>query len=82
MLLPLLTQRDAEMLPPLKAGEIIMLADEEVCASIPVVSPWENQFSFILDLFTSTTIGLNIFQGHLRIFVFYKMAQVMDFLEV
>lgn len=82
MLLPLLTQRDAEMLPLLKAGQIIMLVDEEVCPPIPVLSPWENQFSFILDLFTSTTLGLNIFQGRLRIFVFYKMAKVMDFLKV
>lgn len=52
MLLPLLTQRDAEMLPLLKTGQIIMLVDEEVCTPIPEVSPWENQFSFILDLFT------------------------------
>lgn len=52
MLLPLLTQRDAEMLPLLKTGQIIMLVDEEVCTPITEVSPWENQFSFILDLFT------------------------------
>lgn len=65
-------------MPVLKAGQVIMLVDEGVCTQIPVVSHWENEFSFILGLFISTTLGLNHFWGHLRIFVFYKMAQVID----
>jgi len=42
MLFLLLTQRDTEMLPLLKVGSVIMLADEGLCTKILVVSHWEN----------------------------------------
>lgn len=55
-----------------------MLFDEGVCNQIPWVNQKGNEFSFILGLFISITLGLNHFLGHLRIFAFYKMVQVID----
>jgi len=55
-----------------------MLFDEGAHSQILWVGQRENEFSFILGLFISITLGLNHFLGHLRIFVFYKMVQVID----
>lgn len=54
-----------------------MLFDEGAGSQIPWVSQKGNEFSFILGLFISITLGLNHFLGHLRIFVFYEMVLVI-----